>query len=206
MPADLRHMSMWPRSSASLTSLQSSAGTASVGGSVPPQSKTAVIAFDWRWTSGTLPCLVSYPPPTPSGLASLTAAPEWLPSACTSDSAGAHHLQAACSLLSSLLSQLEGSFIPCGLPVCCPGTPPSSLGLFRPLVGSVFHGSTLMKTANLKTAITALPDPVSRQPPIPQRPQACSHVWGLQLSWTPDPNRSVLGLLIPNHSCLCSKG
>lgn len=83
-------------------------------------------------------------------------------------------------------SQLEGSLF-CDLPVCCPGAPPGSLGFsLWPLVAQSSHGGTLMKTINLKTAITA---PSLTQcpgrPPFLQQPQACSHVWGPQLSWMP---------------------
>ena len=58
------------------------------------------------------------------------------------------------SFSSQFSSQLEGCLF-CDLPVCCPGTPTGSLGFsLWPLVAQSSHGSTLMKTANLKTAIT----------------------------------------------------
>lgn len=123
------------------------------------QSKTRSHSISGlRWTSGTPALLGSLvPSPHPQWLSLFNCSPQsgCFPSAWTPDSEELTTSRQPVLFSVLLSSQLEG-FLFCDLPVCCPGIPPQQPGL-QPVAtcGSIFHGSTIMKTANLKTAITA---------------------------------------------------
>lgn len=186
-PPSRPHVLTWPGSSAQSDLYRAVLAPPKwVGQS--PQSKTRSHSISGlRWTSGT-PALLTSLVPTPRGSASLTAAPRvavcHLPGPQTVRSSpppGSPFSSQFSSLLSwkvlySVTSQSAAQ-----------EHPPGSLGFsLWPLVAQSSHGGTLMKTVNLKTAITtpSLTQCPGR-PPFLQQPQACSHVWGPQLSWMP---------------------
>ena len=122
-----------------------------------PQSKTRNHSISGlRWTSGT-PALLTFlvpTPPPPVAQPPLTADPRVSVSCLPGPQTARSSPPPGSSFSSQFSSQLEGCLF-CDLPVCCPGTPTGSLGFsLWPLVAQSSHGSTLMKTANLKTAIT----------------------------------------------------